>query len=85
MSLLDLLPDDIAASSNAEKKACPYIAEIDSQMEQLGEMIKANNAKQEEIRALRDGVSINNPSLDSYTFLSFSFCPGEIAIEASTL
>lgn len=64
MSLLDLLPDDVAGSSNPDKKACPYVAEIDSQMEQLGEMIKANNAKQEEIRALRDGVSITNLSLD---------------------
>jgi hypothetical protein len=64
MPLLDLLSDDVAGSSNPEKKVCPYIAEIDSQMEQLGEMIKANNAKQEEIRALRDGVSIANPSLD---------------------
>jgi len=59
--LIDLLPDDddnneTAGSYKPGKKVRSYLAEIESQMDQLAEMIKTNNAKQEEIRALRDGV-----------------------------
>jgi hypothetical protein len=48
--------DNTAMRSRPEGKS-PYLAEIERQMVQLAEMIKVNNAKQEEIRALRDGVS----------------------------
>jgi hypothetical protein len=40
-----------------------YLAAIETQMEQLKELIKENSAKQEEIIALRDGVSIILPQL----------------------
>lgn len=42
------------------------IADIDSHMEQFQEMTKTNNASQEEIRALRDGVSICSPLNKGY-------------------
>jgi hypothetical protein len=42
--------------------ASSYLQQIEKQMEQLAEMIKANNAKQEEIRSLRDGVSLASPT-----------------------
>jgi transposase InsO family protein len=43
-----------------------YLAAIESQMEQLKELIKENSAKQEEIIALRDGVRLNLPLLQIF-------------------
>jgi hypothetical protein len=43
-----------------------YLAAIESQMEQLKELIKENSAKQEEIIALRDGVRLNLPLLQTF-------------------
>jgi hypothetical protein len=40
-----------------------YLAAIETQLEQLKGLIKENSAKQEEIIALRDGVSIILPQL----------------------
>ena len=39
------------------------LADIDQQMGKLADMIKDNNAKQEEIKSLRDGVCMSNFSL----------------------
>ena len=44
-------PDPIKRSMN-------YLSDIKRQMELLKSMIESNNAKQDEILALRDGVSL---------------------------
>jgi glutaredoxin 2 len=43
-----------------------YLAAIESQIEQLKELIKENSAKQEEIIALRDGVRLILPLLQIF-------------------
>jgi hypothetical protein len=43
-----------------------YLAAIESQMEQLKELIKENSTKQEEIIALRDGVRLILPLLQFF-------------------
>ena len=47
-----------AARSEPEGSASSALAEIERQLMLLADMVKVNNAKQEEIRALRDGVSV---------------------------
>ena len=47
----DAFPDPIKLSMN-------YLSDIKRQMELLKSMIEPNNAKQDEILALRDGVSL---------------------------
>jgi hypothetical protein len=68
-ALLSLLPPE---NSN-ERRSTVFIAKIEGQMAKLAEMIKTNNAKQEDIRALRDGVSGSStlPTL----WLCYGFLP----------
>ena len=56
-SILDLLLDDAAGDVDNGPQKCSYVDKIERQMEQLRLMIKKNNAWQEDIRTLRDGVS----------------------------
>ena len=57
---------DISRDSAGESTSKQYLDHIELQMRQLEDMIKDNNAKQEEIRALRDGVGTPNPSSELY-------------------
>jgi hypothetical protein len=57
-------PDD---DTGGQKSIASCLAAIESQMEQLKDLIKENGVKQEEIIALRDGVRIIIPSPKFYT------------------
>lgn len=55
--------DAIAPANAEELGALPadvksYLSQINKQMEKLAEMIKINKAREDEIRSLRDGVSL---------------------------
>ena len=51
------LKQDAAASLEAPSTVVGLMRDVERQIEQLREMVRMNNTRQEEIRALRDGVS----------------------------